>query len=327
MSNTSSTKALHVIFGTGPVGIATAKALLGRGHRVRLVNRSGRASAPQGAEVVAADALEPVQAKEAVKGARVVYQCAQPAYTRWPEDFPPLQRAILNAAADAGAKLVLADNLYMYGEVSGPIHEDLPYAAKTRKGKVRAAMAKEALEAHKQGKLRVAVGRASDFYGPFVKDSALGDRVFEPLLKGKSAGLVGDIDEPHSYTFIGDFGEVLAVLGERDEADGEAWHVPNAPTRSTREVITKAFELAGKLPKMSGMGRLMMRLGGIFIPGARETVEMMYEFEKPFVVDDGKFKRVFGDVSTPFEAGLEQTLTWYAAHNNAASPALLEAAR
>ncbi len=311
MSNTSSTKALHVIFGTGPVGTATAKSLLKRGHQVRLVNRSGRASAPQGVEVVAADALEPAQAKKAVKGARVVYQCAQPAYTRWPEDFPPLQRAILNAAAEAGAKLVLADNLYMYGEVDGPLHEDLPYTAKTRKGKVRAAMAKEALEAHQQGKLRVAVGRASDFYGPFVKESALGERVFEPLLKGKSAGLVGDIDQPHSYTYIGDFGEALAVLGERDEADGEAWHVPNAPAQSTREVVTKAFELAGKLPKMSGMGRTMMRLGGIFIPGARETVEMMYEFEQPFVVDDGKFKRVFGDVSTPLEVGLEQTLRWF----------------
>ena len=276
-----------------------------------MVNRKGQAPAPRGAEVVTADALNPVQAREAVKGARVVYQCAQPAYTRWPEDFPPLQHAILNAAAEAGAKLVLADNLYMYGEVNSFIHEGLPYAAKTRKGKVRAAMAKEALEAHRQGKLRVAVGRASDFYGPFVKVSALGERVFEPLLKGKSASLVGDIDQPHSYTYIGDFGEALAVLGERDEADGEAWHVPNAPTRSTREVVTKAFELAGKLPKMSGMGRMMMRLGGIFIPGARETVEMMYEFEGPFVVDDGKFKRAFGDVSTPFEVGLEQTLRWY----------------
>lgn len=87
--------------------------------------------------------------------------------------------------------------------------------------------------------------------------------------------------------------------------------LPNAAARSTREVVTKAFELAGKPPKMNAMGRLIMRMGGIFIFGARETVEMMYEFEKPFVVDDSKFKRAFGDVSTPFEAGLEQTLAWY----------------
>ncbi len=308
------TKELHVIFGTGPVGLATAGALLKRGHQVRLVNRSGKASVPESAELVAADALEPAQAKGAVKGARVVYSCAQPAYTRWPEEFPALQRAILNAAADTGAKLVLADNLYMYGNVDGPIHETLSYAATTRKGKVRAAMAAEALAAHEKGRVRVTIGRASDFYGPFVLESALGERVFGPLLQGKTAQLVGDIDQPHSYTFIGDFGEALAILGERDEADGQVWHVPNAPTHSTRKVVTKAFELAGQTPKMSSMGRLMMRVGGIFIPGARETVEMMYEFEQPFVVDDSKFKRAFGDISTGFEEGLEQTLAWYRTH-------------
>lgn len=311
MSKAASSRELHVIFGTGPVGLATATALLKRDRHVRLVNRSGKAPAPEGAEVVAADALDADQARDAVQGASVVYGCAQPAYTRWPEDFPPLQRAVLDAAADAGAKLVLADNLYMYGDVDGPVHEDLPHAATTRKGKTRAAMAEEALAAHNQGRVRVAVGRASDFYGPFVTDSALGERVFGPLVAGKAAQLVGDIDQPHSYTFINDFGEALAVLGEHDEADGQAWHVPNAPTRSTREVVTRAFELANKTPRMSAMGRVMMRLGGVFIPAARETVEMMYEFEKPFVVDDSKFKRAFGDLSTPVDAALEQTLRWY----------------
>ncbi len=311
MSKAVKSKELHVIFGTGPVGLATATALLKRNHQVRLVNRSGKANAPEGAEVVAADALNTVQALDAVRGASVVYGCAQPAYTRWPKDFPPLQRAISNAAADTGAKLVLADNLYMYGDVDGPIHEDLPYTATTLKGKTRAAMAEEALAAYDQGTVRVAIGRASDFYGPFVTDSALGERVFGPLIAGKTAQLVGDIDQPHTYTFIGDFGEALAVLGEHDEADGQAWHVPNAPTRSTHEVVTRAFELAGKTPKMSAMGRFMMRLGGIFIPGARETVEMMYEFEKPFVVDDSKFKGAFGDLSTTVDEALEQTLSWY----------------
>lgn len=302
---------LHVIFGTGPVGLATAAALLKRAHDVRLVNRSGKASVPAGAEVVAADALNPTQAREAVKDASVVHGCAQPAYTRWPQDFPPLQRAILGAAADTGAKLVLADKLYMYGDVDGPIYEALPYAATTRKGKVRAAMAAEALAAHEKGRVRLTIGRASDFYGPFVRESALDERVFEPLLKGKTAQLVGNIDQPHSYTFIDDFGEALAVLGERDEADGKAWHVPNAAAQSTHEIVTRAFELAGKPPKMSAMGRLMMRVGGIYIPSARETVEMIHEFEKPFVVDDSKFKRALGDVSTLLDEGLEQTLAWY----------------
>lgn len=318
LSDANQARALHVIFGTGPVGLATARALLKRNHHVRLVNRSGKADSPEGAEVAVANALDDAQVRDAVRGASVVYSCAQPAYTRWPEDFPPLQRAILNAAADAGAKLVLADNLYMYGEVDGLVHEDLPYKAATRKGKTRAAMAREALAAHDQGRVRVAIGRASDFYGPFVTDSTLGDRVFGPLVKGETAQLVGDIDQLHTYTFIGDFGEALAVLGEHDEADGQAWHVPNAPTRSTREIVTRAFELAGNVPKMSSMGRFMMRLGGIFIPGARETVEMMYEFEKPFVVDSSKFERTFGLKATPLDEAILETITWFKEHPKAA---------
>jgi len=59
----------------------------------------------------------------------------------------PLQNAILEGAAAADAKLIVGDNLYMYGEVDGPIREDLPYAAATRKGKARAEAARQALAA------------------------------------------------------------------------------------------------------------------------------------------------------------------------------------
>ena len=38
---------LHVVFGTGPVGLAVMRELHAQGKRVRLVNRSGTAAAPQ----------------------------------------------------------------------------------------------------------------------------------------------------------------------------------------------------------------------------------------------------------------------------------------
>ena len=50
---------LHVIFGTGPLGKWTARELLQMGHRVRLVNRSGRAqNLPKSVEVVQGDAYD-----------------------------------------------------------------------------------------------------------------------------------------------------------------------------------------------------------------------------------------------------------------------------
>lgn len=311
----STLSSMHVVFGTGPLGQAVMRALLARGHAVRMVNRSGKAAGlPAGVELVAADAYDPAQVARVTADAAVVYQCAQPEYTEWPQKFPPLQRSIVEGVARSGAKLIIGDNLYMYGPVAGPIHEDLPYAAQGHKGRTRALMAREALDAHAAGKVRVALGRGSDFYGPQVLGSAVGERVFIPLLQGKAVQVLGDPDALHTWTYIDDFGEALVRLGERDEALGRAWHVPNAPTISTRAFLTQAAQIAGQPLKLQVMGKWMLRLGGLFIPPAREMVEMLYEFEKPYVVDHSQYAALFGDHSTPVETGLRQTLAWYQAH-------------
>lgn len=305
---------LHVIFGTGPLGQSVMRALLARGRQVRMVSRSGRAELPPGVELRTADVYDPQQARAAAAGAAVVYQCAQPGYTEWPALFPPLQTSILNAAAAAGAKLIVGDNLYMYGDVDGPIHEDLPCAALTRKGQVRARMAQEVLDAHREGRVLAAIARGSDFYGPGVLGSALGERVFIPILKGKTASAVGNIDLPHTYTFIDDFGEAMAVLGEQEVALGQAWHVPSPPTLTTRQLIEMIFAQVGRPPRISSMGRMMLRIGGLFIPEARESIEMMYAFEKPYIVDDSKYVQAFGSHATPHEEAIRCTLAWYREH-------------
>ncbi|MFN8517134.1 MAG: NAD-dependent epimerase/dehydratase family protein [Thermomicrobiales bacterium] len=302
---------LHVIFGTGPLGMATMRELVRRGRRVRMVNRSGRAAVPESVAVVRGDAYDEASTRAVCAGAAVVYQCAQPAYTAWARQFPALQAGVLAGAEAVGAKLVVAENLYMYGKVERPMTETMPHAATTRKGRVRAAMSEALLVAHRAGRVRVAIGRGSDFYGPGVRDSSLGERVFFPALAGKGASAIGDLDQPHTYTFIDDFGTALVNLGERDEALGRAWHVPNAPTLTTREVIATIYRQLGQPPKMSGMGRLMLMLGGIAIPEARETIEMLYEFQHPFVVDHRDYARLFGEHATPLEEGLRQTIAWY----------------
>jgi nucleoside-diphosphate-sugar epimerase len=305
---------LHVVFGTGPVGQATTRALLARGHRVRMVNRSGRAEAPAGAVVTRGDAYDPASVAELAAGATAVYQAAQPAYTAWTTQFPPLQASIIEGVARTGAKLVVVENLYMYGLVEGPIHEGLPYAAHTRKGEVRARMAEAVQAAHRSGRLRTVSGRASDFYGPGVLQSALGERTLRPALAGKRAEAVSRLDVPHSYTYIEDVGEALARLGERDEALGRAWHVPNAPAITQRELLRMLFAELGTPQRVSVIGRLTLSLAGLFIPGAREMVEMLYEFERPFVVDSSAYTRSFGDHATPVREGLRRTVAWYRAH-------------
>lgn len=303
---------LHVVFGAGAVGLAVTEELVRRGKRVRVVNRSGATNLPVGAGSVKADANDPRAAVQAAAGATVVYQCAQPEYTAWPEQFPPLQASILEAAAAAGAKLIVADNLYMYGSVHGPISETTPQNATTRKGRVRKQMAEDVLTAHRSGKVRAALGRASNFYGPNCGAQGwFNDRVVPPMLAGKTVSLLGNIDLPHTFSYIEDFGKALIVLGEHDEALGQAWHIPNAPTRTSRQVLEAFFAQAGLSPKIGSTPNLAVRALGLFNPTIREVAEMLYEFNEPFVVDHSKFERAFGNSALPEEEAIRQTIAWY----------------
>jgi nucleoside-diphosphate-sugar epimerase len=308
---------LHVVLGTGAIGRAVAEQLIKRGDSVRMVNRSGKMDeAPAGAEVIAADLYDPAGVKEVTRDAQVVYQSTQPNYFEWPQKFPPLQKSIIDGLTGSNPKLVLVENLYMYGETDGkPMTEDMPYNAHTKKGKVRAELSRSAFAAHREGKVRITAARGSDFFGPWGLPSSMGERAIYPLLHGKAAQMVGRLDLPHTVTYIPDFAKALITLGQRDEADGQAWHVPNdIPQITQGEMVRMLAEEAGVQPKMSGMGKAMMWIGGLFIPEAKESVEMMYEFEQPFIVDSSKFEKTFGIKATSMREAIQQTVAWFKTH-------------
>jgi len=223
-----------------------------------------------------------------------------------------MHTAILQGAAAANAKLVVAENLYMYGPVSGAITEALPFHPNTRKGQVRAKMAEELMAAHRAGIVRATSGRASDFYGPEAGQQGIfGDRVIPPLLAGKTVRMLGKLDVPHTYTYVSDFGKGLVLLGAHDEALGQSWHIPNAPTLTTRQMLTLFFEEAHLPPNMGSIPDLMVKTLGLFNPLLHEVAEMLYEFNEPFVVDSSKFVQAFGDIATPQHEAVRQTLEWY----------------
>ncbi|MGV9313615.1 NAD(P)H-binding protein [Streptomyces sp. NPDC003691] len=119
---------LHAVLGTGGIGTAVVHELARRGHRVRAVSRRPSSALPPGVTTLAADLSTAGGARAACAGADVVYHCVQPPYHRWPQEFPRLTEAIADAAAAAGAKLVLADNLYAYEPTDGPLSERTPGA-------------------------------------------------------------------------------------------------------------------------------------------------------------------------------------------------------
>jgi nucleoside-diphosphate-sugar epimerase len=301
---------LHVIFGTGPLGKWTARELVRLGKTVRMVNRSGKADRlPAGVEVVASDAYDVTRNIEVTKGATAVYQCAQPAYYEWAEKLPRFQTAILDAAAKNSAKLIVGDNLYMYGDTHGqPIREDLPYQPHTKKGKVRAEMANAVMEAHRSGKVRAAIGRASNFFGP--DDYVVTDLAFRNAVEGKTINLLGRNDLPHTFSYVPDFGKLLATLGTRDEALGQIWFTPSPEAVTQKELVSLMETELGHPVKVLLAGKTMMSFLGLFDPMLRETVEMMYEWTGPFVVDTSKAEKAFGWKGTPLMVAVKETLAW-----------------
>jgi NAD dependent epimerase/dehydratase family len=218
-------------------GSAVVGELAARGLPVRAVTRSGTGDAPEGVEQLAADVGTTEGARRACEGAAVVYHCAQPGYTKWPELFPPLTRAVLDGAAAAGAKLVFADNMYVYGPPDGAMTEQTPQRAQGKKGRVRIEMADAVLGAHAQGRLRCTIARSPDYYGPRGITSTVGDHIMKPALRGKRARWLGSLDQPHTLNYLEDIARALVTLGERDEADGEVWHLPAAEPLTGRQFL------------------------------------------------------------------------------------------
>lgn len=307
-------KELHVILGAGPVGCWTARALVDQGLSVRAVNRSGKRPElmPAEVEMRAADVSDTSQAIAAAEGAATVYQALNPEYHQWHEFFPGLQAGALAAARATGAVYVSVENLYMY-DSSGVIREDSPIAPVSKKGALRQRMAEEVMTAHERGEVRAVALRSSDYYGPGVTGSAMGEMVFANLAAGKKARVYGSLSQPHSFAYIEDVGRAAAELGMRDDVLGRVWIAPHAAARTQGQMVKTACDLLGIPAMMTGISTTMMRLAGLFVPQARAGVEMMYEFTKPFVVDSGRSERDLGLHSTPIELGLERTVQWYAA--------------
>ncbi len=117
---------LHVVFGAGQVGYRLAQRLLAGGRRVRIVKRSA-ADIPAGCEVALGDAADQSFCTQAAGGATTVYHCMNPPYDArvWAELVPRYMDNLTAASVQAGARLVVLDNLYMLGRPRGrPLNEE-----------------------------------------------------------------------------------------------------------------------------------------------------------------------------------------------------------
>ncbi len=317
----SSKSELHVIYGAGPVGTAVARILTARGARVTVVTRGGvRRHLPESVEMATGDATDSENAKRLCRDATHVYNCTNaPDYHRWPEQFPPLQSGVMAGATAAQAKLIVMENLYVYGPHDGkPMREDMPHKGSGLRSTTRVRMTEALFAAHRSGDVRAASVRASDLLGPHVTESLVGRRFFEPLMANKTVQMFADLDAPHSLSFVDDVGQALVNVGADDRALGQAWHAPNAPAVSLRQFAALAGEELGLSPRLKTMPRsvtrMLLPLMGLATPTLRGLGENLYISYEPYIVDHGRYASLFSDHATPLRDAIRATAAWYRNH-------------
>ncbi|MFB7946224.1 NAD-dependent epimerase/dehydratase family protein [Kitasatospora phosalacinea] len=292
----------HLVVGAGPVGSTTARLLAERGEEVVVVTRTAATTHPlDGVRRLHLDAADTDALSAAAAGAAAVYNCANPPYHRWTEVWPPLAASLLTAAERTGAVLATVSNLYGYGAVDGPMGPGTPLRPVSAKGEVRAAMWREALAAHRAGRVRATEVRGSDYLGRGVVGT-LDGRAFGRALAGRTVQVLGDPDAPHSWTSPGDAARLLVTAAADERAWGRAWHVPGNPPRSQRQVVTDLCAAAGRpVPKVTAVPRPVLALLGLANPTVRAVRETLYQFERPFVLDDTATREAFGLEPVPWE--------------------------
>lgn len=193
--------------------------------------------------------------------------------------------------------------------------ETTPRAARGPKGRLRVQLEEFFLEAYRRGRVQLTIARASDFYGATANSQVMILAV-TPALRGRRAFWPGNRDVLHTLNYLPDVGRALATLGEREEALGEVWHLPTAEPLTGHQFMEVVFKTLGRPPRLGVITRPMMRLVGVFSPLPREAVEVLYQFERPFIMDSSKFVRAFGAQITPHQEAISQIVqAWGSDHN------------
>jgi len=299
-----------ILGANGIIARELSLALAGYTSDIRQVSRHP-CKVNAGDETCVADLLDARATADAVAGSQVVYLVAGLPYSAsaWKAQWPLVMRNTIDACKQHGARLVFFDNVYAYGRVDGVMTEATPFNPVSKKGEVRAEVARMLLEEIRGNKLQAMIVRAADFYGPGALQSFPHSVVFERLRAGKSPQWIGNPNALHTFSFTPDAGRAVALLGQSTSAWGQTWHLPASSEALTSEGFVRlACELAGRPFKLQLAPPWMLKLMGIFMPVLRENEEMMYQFLHDYRFDSSKIEAAFGLRATPYREGIRASL-------------------
>ncbi len=302
---------LYVVTGAGPVGWTVAEQLAGQGKRVRILTRSGSGPEHPLIDRMSVDVSSPALLGKAFDGAAAVFHCIHgSAYATeaWRKELPQAEEAVLAAAGKAGAVVVFPESLYSYSRPDAVMAEGSPREAQGGKRGVRSGLLK-ARAASPTNTVSVVAG---DFFGPRVRTSHAGERIVPAVLAGKRVLVIGSADQPHSFTYVPDLAAAMIRAAQTPGLWNRVWHAPTGPALTQRQ-LASAFTEAGGVaaPKVGAIPGWLLRIVGLFAPGMREVAEMLYQFERPFVMDSRVSEASLGVQPTPLPEAAAATVAWW----------------
>ena len=305
---------MQTILGAGGIiGRELAKALPTYTNDIRLASRHPEKVNPTD-EVLSADLTQPSEVLKAVANSEIAYLTVGLPYSTktWQTNFPLIMQNVIDACKTYGTKLVFFDNIYMYDpDFLDGMTEETPFRPVSKKGVARAQIAQMVMDVMTNGEIEALIARSADFYGPNIHNvSILTEIVFSPLSQGKTATWLGSATKKHAFTYTPDAGKATALLGNTPTAYGQVWHLPTAPNPPTGDEWVKAIAKEfGVKPSYRTVSKSLMRFLGIFSSPMRETVEMIYQYERDYMFDSSKFETEFGITPTPYLDGIKQIVT------------------
>jgi nucleoside-diphosphate-sugar epimerase len=250
---------------------------------------------------------------EKFAGASAVFHCVHgSAYTAdaWQRELPPAEETVLAAAGEAGAVVVFPESLYSYSHPDAVMAEDSAREAQGGKRGVRTALLR-ARTASPANTVSVAAG---DFFGPRVRNSHAGERMVPAVLAGKRVLVIGNADQPHSFTYVPDLAAAMVRAAQTPSAWNQVWHAPTGPALTQRQLATAFTEAGGvPAPKISAVPGWLLRAMGRFSSGTRELAEMLYQFERPFVMESRASEAALDLRPTPLPEAAAATVAWWRA--------------
>jgi len=196
--------------------------------------------------------------------------------------------------------------------VDDAMTEETPFNPCSKKGEIRAAIATQLLDEMRTGNIKALIARAADFYGPVgFKTSVPNMLVFQNLKNSKKAQWLANAKAPHSFTYVPDAADALYMLANDDTAFGQTWHMPTADDPLTgKEFIKQAAEDMKAFNNYATLPAWMMQLAGIFNRTIKESVEMVYQSQFPYIFSSAKFNNAFNFEPTSYHDGIRETAIW-----------------